>query len=315
MGKVLSTRGDMPNAHYRIRGNAHLWTWSQVAPETDHARVAAILQLLDPTYYIIAKERHRDGGIHYHAYAEYRQRQDRNLTADFFLDNQRPNIKAKRSHQEKETAATYCRKDGDYIEHGTFAPPQIRASAHLQAAINEAGGEMTKYIEYLIDNNINHPLLRDYWISSNAAWRLNTIYDGDSVKDADITSFALNALLYDPAEQRTYVLRGPSGVGKTTWAIRNIPKPSLWVRHADTLKLFQPLIHKSILIDEVSWRHTPHANQINICDTRQVAEIHIRYQVARIPPGVPRIFTCNPGEENLDFDYPPIARRIYLVDC
>lgn len=91
---------------------------------------------------------------------------------------------------------------------------------------------------------------------------------------------------------KSLVVTGPPGVGKTTWALHVAPKPCLFVRHLDSLKKLRPS-HRSIVFDDLEFDHLPPATQKFLVDMEQIAEIHVRYGVATIPQGLPRIFTAN----------------------
>lgn len=304
---------------FRLRGKAHLFTWAQVPATTTHHDVVELLGDAVAKY-VIAKENHEDGGIHYHAYIEWKKAQDRNLSERFYLHGQRPNVKPKRTKTEKRAARQYCRKDGCYIESGFDdvdgdCSEEEKPSDKLQACLETAEGDVGQFIKNVLDAGISHPMLRDFWNAANATWRKSTIYDAEHVREWTISSFTLQVLRFDPLERRSYIIRGSSGIGKTTWAFRNIPVPCLWVRHADDLRLFREEVHKAILLDDVCFTHTPRQNQLNMVDKFNQVSIHVRYGVARIPADIPRIFTCNPGFEPVDLNDEAIARRCYVVDC
>jgi len=119
-------------------------------------------------------------------------------------------------------------------------------------------------------------------------------------------------ILYTPLPGRSTVVIGPPGCGKTTWAKMFCPKPSLFVRHLDSLSELQPY-HQSIIFDDLDFRHLPPPTQKFLVDVTDVAEIHIRYRVARIPPGLTRIITAN--------EYPFITEGVHAdavrrrIDC
>lgn len=95
------------------------------------------------------------------------------------------------------------------------------------------------------------------------------------------------------SEERSLVLVGPPGCGKTSWAKTFCPKPALFVRHLDSLRLFDPSFHRSIIFDDLTFGHLPVSTQKYLTDCMDLAEIHIRYGIAKIPAGTPRVFTCN----------------------
>jgi len=88
------------------------------------------------------------------------------------------------------------------------------------------------------------------------------------------------------------VITGPAGCGKTSWAKQHAPKPTLFVRHLDSLNLLQTH-HQSIIFDDLSYQHLTPATQKYLVDLTDIAEIHLRYRVAKIPPRLTRIFTAN----------------------
>lgn len=109
---------------------------------------------------------------------------------------------------------------------------------------------------------------------------------------------------------KSIVVIGASGVGKTTWATKHIPKPALLVTHMDDLKRFDKSRHKAILFDDVDFKHLPITSQIHIVDSNLPRSIHVRYGTVTIPKDTQKIFTCNefPFQE-----HDAIKRRIYLI--
>lgn len=121
---------------------------------------------------------------------------------------------------------------------------------------------------------------------------------------------ALQQLRFDSWDKLALVLVGPTGCGKTVWARRHAPKPALFVRHLDRLREFNPNYHKSIIFDDMKFTHMPTQAQIHLVDQYCHSDIHCRYTTASIPPGTPKIFTCN---ERPFEDHPAIRRRIHYV--
>lgn len=305
------------STQFRLRGGAHLFTWAQVTDTTTHVDVVQLLGDAAKAY-IIAKENHQDGGVHFHAYVEWKKPQDRILGESFYLSNQRPNVKPKRSKPERRAARDYCRKDGDFIESGFDTDPDTeeeKPSESLKKAYEESKGDLAGFIESILDRGITTPLALAYFRAKSDDWKLQTHWDDSFWRDHTISSFALQVLSYDHEERRSYVLIGDEGVGKTAWAGRNLPKPLLWVRSPDDLKSFRPQVHKSILVDDISVKDNKRSNQLNWVEKGVRCTVYLRYNNAKIPAGIPRMFTCNFWDPVVDLDDKAIARRCYVIEC
>lgn len=123
-------------------------------------------------------------------------------------------------------------------------------------------------------------------------------------------NFFLQALTV--TDHNAIVLIGETGIGKTTWAINNAPKPALIISHIDQLKLFKPTFHKCIIFDDMSFLQWPLQSQIHLTDSHVPRAIHVRYGVINIPANTKKIFTCNTRPFT---DDPAINRRIKLINC
>lgn len=99
-----------------------------------------------------------------------------------------------------------------------------------------------------------------------------------------------------------WLLYGPPDTGKTQYALAHFKKP-LYVRHIDTLGCYDD--HDGIVIDEMSFTHWPINSVIGLLNKKDPLQIHIRYVVAYIPPGIPMIFTSNEKHIFWDPTKPP----------
>lgn len=108
------------------------------------------------------------------------------------------------------------------------------------------------------------------------------------------TTIPYNMANYDEHRMdlsKSVVLMGPSGIGKTTFALAHFINPLL-VSHIDDLKSLTPH-HDGIVFDDMMFDHMPITAQIHLVDMEFTRSIHARFVTATIPMGTKRIFTCN----------------------
>lgn len=246
----------------------------------------------------VARERHADGNPHMHVVARFTRRvQSRNQNI-FNVAGRHPNIQPVRSISK---ALAYVAKDGQFWDIGDIPTGTRSASDILELAATASE--------------------REYWLAAAEArlpyqyaarfWQIASSQDTiDESYEADITRERFDVCLQEAPEGRSTVIIGPSGIGKTSWAKRVIPKPALWVRHIDVLRQFRAGFHKSILFDDMSFDHLPRTSQIHLVDCHDDAHIHCRYGHATIPAGITKIFTANVNPFTFD---EAIERRINKI--
>lgn len=105
-------------------------------------------------------------------------------------------------------------------------------------------------------------------------------------------------------------LRGPSGIGKTQFAVSLVERP-LFVRHVDQLKKFNPTDHGGIIFDDMNFCHWPREAQIQLLDCEMPTAIHCRYAVVELPSYTKRVFTSN---VDIFIEDPAIRRRYHRVN-
>lgn len=105
---------------------------------------------------------------------------------------------------------------------------------------------------------------------------------------------------------RSLILVGEPGIGKTTWACKNCEYPMQIISHIDDLKGISPQV-KTLIFDDMDFRHWPRTSQIQLVDRQDVRSIHVRYGTASIPIGVRCIFLGN--EMMFDMNDKAISRR------
>nr|QJI53683.1 MAG: replication-associated protein [Cressdnaviricota sp.] len=121
--------------------------------------------------------------------------------------------------------------------------------------------------------------------------QVNTI-SNDYLVEGTILSTTLETLRM-PEDMTSLWIKGPSGIGKTTWALTYCEKPLLFVRHLDTLRQFRPGFHKTIVFDDMNFSHLPRPAQIELVDRYHPQQVHVRYAVVDIPAKTPKVFLSN----------------------
>jgi hypothetical protein len=123
--------------------------------------------------------------------------------------------------------------------------------------------------------------------------------------------------------EKPLVLCGPSGIGKTTWAVDQLLDrygPILFVNEIDQVKKLDFSIHKCVLFDEIRWTghittgkgQWPLESQIAVCDLERDRSIHCRHSNGALPAYFPRVFTST---NYLPFSYDEqIERRITIIN-
>lgn len=187
---------------------------------------------------------------------------------------------------------TYCTKDAtDIVEHGTPMRQGKRSDLESVAAAVAGGSsiqdlwenspvEMIKFSRGItelysrISPNIRRVAPKLYSLDQYPQWTMNT------------------SLIQNAMKERTVILWGPSGVGKTCYARALLPR-ALFVTHMDDLTKYDEGVHDGIIFDDISIQHLPREAQIQILDFEQPRSIHVRYTTAYIPPETKKIFTTN----------------------
>lgn len=254
----------------------------------------------DVDYVLVAEEKHQDGQPHLHAVVCFSK--EKNFRSDkcFDFDGYHANVQACKN---LEGSYIYVMKDGEWMQTGSM--PQ-----RIKNLLKNKGQGAKNFYEEMVKCESESSLLKfciDNRIAPGYYYEVKKQFEPDIFTiNEDTEGDVADAFMWCEYTEKTMILWGKSGIGKTTWAIRNMPKPILLVTHLDELKKYNPKKHKSILFDDMDFKHLPLQTQIHLVDQDIPRSIHVRYGVARIPARVPKVFTCN------DYPFvrePPIERR------
>jgi len=137
-------------------------------------------------------------------------------------------------------------------------------------------------------NIIKEKRARDYCLHGESIAR--------NLKNAKIEKYISKYVSEDfliPLQQcyKPILLYGDSNIGKTAYAAAHFNNP-LFLSHIDKLKDLSP-DHDGIIFDDMRFTHWPTESVIHLLDMENPRSIHVRYGIAMIPAGIPRIFTHN----------------------
>nr|QTE03478.1 MAG: replication-associated protein [Emberiza rustica CRESS-DNA-virus sp.] len=284
---------------FRIQGKQIFLTYSQTT--TDVNLLWEFLNTLRPRpkRAIICRELHADGNEHLHAAVEFERRFDSQRVSVFDFAGHHPSAETVRTWA---AAVNYCRKEGA-LETAYFGctaedaamgdPGETAPSGAAAYAYAESCTEIRDWYIYCIDNNITYAYANAIWNSVHGA-RPPTYFErpnGGTIGDG------LQQLRWDDDFHTVFVC-GPSGYGKTCWALREAPLPFLLVTDIDDLGFYSPAVHKCIVFDEIrctgdAAQHGrwPLTSQIKLVTWDTPVSIRIRYKIAHLPAHVPKIFT------------------------
>lgn len=255
--------------------------------------------------YVIAQEKHKDGNDHLHCFLKLDKLLDVSNQAFFDLGNHHGNYQSAKSATK---VKKYCAKGGSFIADPPYTPPE--ATTTWKTTIQQArAGQIHLALETL--ENGGEKSCRDLILHSTAIWMsLKSLAPVSVLPCArELTSYGT---LFEWDRARTLVICGETNTGKTTLAASLLPK-ALFTRHLDLLANLREG-HEGIIMDDMSFKHLHDEGQIALLDVAMETQVHVRYKVAILPAGLPRIITTN--REPLDvvnMVNPAIARRVQCI--
>lgn len=300
---VASTVQPVASGNFRFSAKTVFLTYAQICEHFSKETVYFTLSERFPIdRYTLGEEVHEDGGRHIHACfvftvkVETRDARYFDINCGQCVLDHHPNIeRIQRGKANLYRVEEYCRKE-DVAPLTNVEPTKTWGEIVEESSTQE---------EYLSLIQKHYP--RDFCLSLDrlkaSAKHLfpdlgvNTITQFTwpvEEEQPECWSLINEAILLRPwrMEKQALVIVGPPGCGKTSWAKQFSPKPVLFVRHLDSLIHLTPN-HRSIIFDDLDFRHLPPGTQKFLTDCTDLAEIHIRYRIGRIPPKMVRIFTAN----------------------
>lgn len=311
----------MSTPPFRINARRFLLTYPQTSSDVNLLYTFLDSLAIKPSRAIICREYHEDGNEHLHCAVEFASRVNSTRVSIFDFAGRHPNIQPARSWG---ACVNYCRKEGVIetayfgctAETAALVQPDESVSADNPYEICESSTTIREWFSHCISAGIAFAYANAIWNQLHGA-RPPTYFEHDNA--GTIAAGPLSDLQWNP-DWHTLLVCGPSGHGKTSWALRVAPLPFLLVTDIDDLGHFDPAVHRSIVFDEIrctgdvtgkgAW---PLTSQIKLVTWDTPVSIRIRYKVAHIPRHIPKIFTCTDffpvnGDEQ-------IKRRVEVINC
>lgn len=120
-----------------------------------------------------------------------------------------------------------------------------------------------------------------------------------------------------PANWRCIYAWGPTGTGKTRWALAQFKSPLL-VSHTEDLKKYRPAVHDGIVFDDMSFKDFAPNIAIHLTDFEAPRTINAKYGSVTLPACTRKIFTSNVPWEACFPDmgeghHGAVARRLTVI--
>jgi len=250
---------------------------------------------------IICTEKHQDGGLHLHALLQFKKKIDIRNEKTFDFKERHPNMESVRNIN---ASINYVKKGGEYQE-WTNSVEEEYNPYDMATTMNDR----KEFFKKCFKRKIPFQYAQDAWRQEEGID--STIYDR---LELPIPNPLLTILKIPETKEgplKSTIIIGPSGCGKTNWALKNAELPTLVISHMDDLKKFKPRVHKSLIFDDMDFKHTPRTAQIHIVDNALPRSIHVRYGVVQLPAGLQKIFTTN---QEIFIDDIAINRRVNKIN-
>lgn len=294
----------MSTPKFRLNCKKIFMTYAQ-CPGTKDELLLFLNEKLNIEKHIIALELHKDGGTHFHVFLVAVTKFDIKNPTWLDWNGYHPQMEKVKNESR---CKKYCTKDGDYITNMKFDTYQVARDI-------AKGGDYIQALRLIMEELPKEIKFLDKWEKNLK--RVAELSAVSAVSDLYKVGFKfkeLKGIEEWNRSQRTLVLFGPSGWGKTQYA-KQLFKNPLLCRHRDKLKKFDKFTHDGIIFDDMHFSHWDRTYCIHLLDLDEDSDIDVKCSMVTIPAGTPRVITTNlkPCEIFSAFDK-AIRRRIHSIE-
>lgn len=258
---------------------------------------------LDIDYYVVCEEKHDDGTPHLHMwYALTKACQILDTRKTLSLEDtvngglHNGHWEACRSNRK---CKAYCEKGGVYITNQDW-------NIMRAAVVAAQAGQRDEAFQMVVRADPRMALTRAAQLKDSISVLAAQEKKSDGTEYTVFINVPVQMTKWNRKVHALW-LEGPSGYGKTEFALSQFKNP-LMVRHLDILKKLKD-DHDGVVFDDLNMQGWPREECIHLCDLKHDSGTNVKHGCVTLPRGLARIFTSNSWIWPAD-PYGAIARRV-----
>nr|WAE42563.1 MAG: replication associated protein [Cressdnaviricota sp.] len=303
----------MPSSTFQFCSKTIFATYPQANNATKEELMCFYKGLGEYAYICVGQESHATEGLHYHVAAKYINSVRTKSSSYFDINGHHPNIQGARNFSQ---VVTYCQKDGNFIEEGSYGGGIKRTWTEVLNCSNNREEFMNMVMmNYPREYVLNHEKLEYYANKKYTSSVIRYVCPDYSFLIPSILDEWISGSLIKPCIESKFLfilgplslwLVGPSRFGKTEWA-RSLGNHIYWNTMTDLSRWTDDCNY--LIFDDFDWKFVP--NKKSFFGGQKEFTISDKYTRKKtIYWGKPCIFLCN---DDLDV-YNTCDERLWLKD-